>query len=239
MINGKLKYLISLSLFWGTHTYAGSQVLTMDTNARVEASIARDYLNRIATSNDRITQVFGDEASYVIQVDENKGQIFIKPSEVNGLKPISLTLITESGEVQDITLKPTDRGATTVILKSLKKTEPAESTKQYASAQFMEMTLPVQEKMIKAMKLLVSRQFPESGDCSSDSRKEIEGLSITHRKSYQIGSYKGHQYEIANRTETLFEVDEKRLYQEGDLALSVGQRVLKPDAVTTLWVISR
>lgn len=239
MINGKLKYLISLSLFWGTHTYAGSQVLTMDTNARVEASIARDYLNRIATSNDRITQVFGDEASYVIQVDENKGQIFIKPSEVNGLKPISLTLITETGEVQDITLKPTDRGATTVILKSSKKTESAEPVKPVASAQFVEMTLPVQDKMIKAMKLLISRQFPELSGCSDYSRKEIDGLSITYKKSYQVGSYKGHEYEIRNTTETLFDADEKRLYQEGDLALSMGQKVLKPDAVTTLWVIGR
>lgn len=114
-MNHRIKILLGISLFLGHETHAGSQVLKIDANSRLEASIARDYLNRITASNDRITQVFGDEASYAIQVDENKGQIFIKPSEANGLKPISLTVITEMGQVQDLTLQPNDKGASTAL----------------------------------------------------------------------------------------------------------------------------
>lgn len=237
MINHKTKCLLSLSLFWGTHTYAGSQVLTIDGNSRLEATISRDYLNRIAASNDRITQIFGDEATYAIQVDENKGQIFIKPSEANGLKPISLTIITESGQVQDLNLKPGDNGASTIVLKGIKSESTIAQKESKASAQYLELTLPLQEKLIRAMKMLVGGEFSVSE--GGEDRKEIEGLTIYHKKSYQVGSYKGHQYEVTNITDALFDLDEKVLYQPGDMSLSLGRKVLSPSGSTVLWVIAR
>lgn len=236
-MNHKIKFLLGLSLFWGTHTYAGSQVLSMDGNSRLEANIARDYLNRIAASNDRITQIFGDEATYTVQADENKGQIFIKPSEANGLKPISLTIITESGQVQDLTLKPGDKGASTIVLKGQKSESISPQKDSKTSAGFLELTMPIQEKMIRAMKMLVGGEFPEREE--SCDRKEVDGLKISHKKSYQIGSYKGHQYEITNSTETLFDLDERALYQPGDMSLSLERRVLGSGGSATLWVIER
>lgn len=92
--------VMALSVIGIGHSYAGasaSQVIAMDSHKRLEATVAKDYLNRIAVTNDRISQVFGDEEAYVIQVDENSGQVFLKPSDLNGSKPISLTLTTENG----------------------------------------------------------------------------------------------------------------------------------------------
>ncbi|WP_010303951.1 TraK domain-containing protein [Candidatus Odyssella thessalonicensis] len=235
MINRKINAMVvGLGIYWATALYAGSQVIHIDANTRLEATIARDYLNRIAASNDRITEVFGDEATYAIQTDEVKGQIFIKPSEANGLKPISLTLITESGQVQDLTLKPSDQGSATVILKGSKKSSP----KVEASAQYLESPLPVQEKMIRAMKMLVLSQFPES-DRERPDRKEVDGVSIRHKKSFHVGPYQGHHYELTNTTETLLDLDEKAFYQIGDLALSLGAKVLQAQGSTSLWVIHR
>ncbi|MBW8309703.1 MAG: type-F conjugative transfer system secretin TraK [Candidatus Paracaedibacteraceae bacterium] len=149
-----------------------------------------------------------------------------------------MTLITESGQVQDLTLTPADKGSATVILKGQKKNDAAAPTKTEASTQYLEATLPVQEKMIRAMKMLVAGQFQEM-EAEAMDRKEIDGLSFSHKKSYQVGPYKGHQYELHNTTETLFDVDETALYQMGDLALSVGQKVLKPQGYTIVWVIQR
>ena len=75
-------------------------------------------MNRIAVANDRITQIFGDEGTFESQNDENTGQVFLKPTAENGPKSLSITLITEQGITQDLTLKPTAKSATTLILKN-------------------------------------------------------------------------------------------------------------------------
>src|SRR5690606_8337394 len=95
-----------------------SQVLTLAENKRIEATICSDSMNRLAIANDRITHIFGDEGSFESQNDENTGQVFLKPTVENGTKSLSLTLITEQGITQDLTLKPTAKSATTLIFKN-------------------------------------------------------------------------------------------------------------------------
>jgi type-F conjugative transfer system secretin TraK len=232
--------IMGLSLLEMTAGIAStSQVIEMNATKRLEASISKDNLNRVAVTNDRITQVFGDEEAYVIQVDENSGQVFIKPSELNGAKPISLTLITENGHTQDITLKPFEREASTVLLKSdasLKEKQPGKYEK--AEDPVLEKAISAQEKLVTAMKMLVSDQLP-SMEGREGSRNCPEGVSMVSHKQYQVGPFKGYMYEVANPTETLMDLEEKTFYLPGDLALSFGKRVLKPSETTKLWVITR
>ena len=97
---------------------AASQTVTMNPDKRLQAKIACDSMNRIAVTNDRITQVFGDNDAYEVQTEENTGQVFLKPTLENGKKPLSITFVTENGLTQDMTLHPEEREATTVILKN-------------------------------------------------------------------------------------------------------------------------
>jgi hypothetical protein len=93
-----------------------SEVLKLSENKRIEASICASSMNRIAVANDRITQIFGDEGTFESQNDEATGQVFLKPTVDNGSKNLSLTLITEQGVTQDLTLKPTATSPKTIIL---------------------------------------------------------------------------------------------------------------------------
>lgn len=97
---------------------AASQTIVMDPDKRLKAVISCDSMNRLAVSGDRITQIFGDNDAYEVQTEESTGQLFLKPSAENGKKPLSVTLITENGLTQDMTLQPEEREATTVILKN-------------------------------------------------------------------------------------------------------------------------
>ena len=97
---------------------AGSQTLAMNPDKRIKAAIACDSMNRIAVANDRITQIFGDNEAYEVLLEENTGQLFLKPTSENGKKPLSVTLITENGLIQDMSLQPEEREATTLILKN-------------------------------------------------------------------------------------------------------------------------
>jgi hypothetical protein len=109
--------LILLELL-SVKTYAASQALVMNPDKRLKAVISCDSMNRLAVANDRITQIFGDNDAYEVQTEESTGQLFLKPTAENGKKPLSVTLITENGATQDMTLQPEEREATTVILKN-------------------------------------------------------------------------------------------------------------------------
>ena len=97
---------------------AASQTIHMNPDKRLKAVISCDSMNRIAVANDRLTQIFGDNDAYEVQTEESTGQLFLKPTAENGKKPLSVTLITENGLTQDMTLQPEEREATTVILKN-------------------------------------------------------------------------------------------------------------------------
>ena len=97
---------------------ATSQTIATNPDKRLKAIISADSMNRLAVANDRITQIFGDQEAYEVQTEESTGQLFLKPTLENGKKPLAITLITENGLTQDMTLEPVERDAATVILKN-------------------------------------------------------------------------------------------------------------------------
>lgn len=110
--------LLALELLSSTAGYAASQTINVNSDKRLKAVISMDSMNRLAVANDRITNIYGDHDAYEVQTEESTGQLFLKPTLENGKKPLAITLITESGLTQDMTLEPAERDAATVILKN-------------------------------------------------------------------------------------------------------------------------
>ena len=96
--------------------FADMHKIKCDANKRIRISIGSDSLNRIAIEDDRIVDIFGDEEAFTMSIDEGHGQAFLKASESNGSKPISLSIMTENGLTQDVELIPTKESAQTIIL---------------------------------------------------------------------------------------------------------------------------
>lgn len=82
----------------------------------IEVPISQSGLTRITVKGDRISNVFGVTGEYVMEPDETKGQVFIRPMEP-ALNPISLTLTTEGGHTQDLRLVPKNQAPEALILK--------------------------------------------------------------------------------------------------------------------------
>ena len=224
-----------------------SQVLFMLENKRLEASICPDSMNRLAVANDRIVQVFGDEGAFESQSEENTGQVFIKPTAENSIKPLSLTLITEQGKTQDLSLKPTAKSAATLILKpsdkshkhhSIDSLDSREMSNVHAPSLPSEKNLPVQEQMLSILKQAVGTRLPIKDD-TPPSRPNPEGYSLTPYQSFQAGEYVIYAFHLENTTPTAIDVQEKAFYQPGDLAISIQNRVLASHAKTVLYVVRR
>jgi hypothetical protein len=214
-----------------------SQVLTLTENKRVEAAICSDSMNRIAIANDRITHIFGDEGSFESQNDENTGQVFLKPTMENGTKNLSLTLITEQGITQDLTLKPTAKSATTLIFKNPASALRADQKFETSIAMQSplnagsvpgfspENNFNLQDHLLVLLKQAVTGQLPlhdtEFLDDGYISRASPEGFELSYHQSYAAGSYGVFVFHVKNTTKTAIEMQEKSFYQPGDLAISL------------------
>ena len=87
----------------------------------IQVPLSQEGLTRIKVQEDRILHVFGNAGEYVLEIDENQGQVFIRPKlseEEANIKPISLTLTTEGGHTQDLRLIPKHQAPEAIILKS-------------------------------------------------------------------------------------------------------------------------
>lgn len=112
----KLKWFCILLL---GSTAQAAMMRPLDPLNSIEASISSQDLTRIAVKEDRILNVFGSSDEYVLEADEDQGQVFIRPLIFH--KPISLTLTTEAGHTQDLRLVPKDQAPEALILKTDEK----------------------------------------------------------------------------------------------------------------------
>lgn len=243
-----------------------SQTLKLSENKRIEASICGTSMNRIAVSNDRITQLFGDEGTFESQNDETTGQIFLKPTLENGPKNLSLTLITEQGITQDLTLTPDAQSAKTLILTR----DPAD---QGTSPKNMDGQVPYQEPLkqrdpyshLGLAHTPLSQEGPRLGqvltllkqamnghlsageeEFLTADRPSPQGFALACSKMWKAGPYVVHAIKVENLTDDSLPLQEKDFYQPGDLALSFDNReahlpvaqptVLEPHKEVTLYV---
>lgn len=101
-------------LLLGTATHA-ALVKPLESLKVIEVSISREGLTRIAVQEDRILNVFGVTGEYVLEADEDQGQIFIQPA-LGVTQPLSLTITTEGGHTQDLRLVPKNQSPEALIL---------------------------------------------------------------------------------------------------------------------------
>eukprot|EP01037_Dinobryon_pediforme_P013636 gene13636-13751_t len=179
-----------------------SRILTLSENQRLEIAISSDSMNRIAVTNDRISQIFGDEGTFVSQADENTGQLFIKPSLENGSKPLSITFITENGVTQDLILKPTAKSATTTVF----------NTSVFNTSVFKSNSK--QKQLLLIMRQLVAGQLMEKEEEVTHNRSNLEGFELEHTKSYQAGPYSVQVFSVQNTTSTVIELKDTTLCGE-------------------------
>lgn len=238
--------------FIATLEAGASQSLSMNPDKRIKAHISNDSMNRIAVANDRITQVFGDSEAYEAQTEESTGQVFLKPTIENANKSLAITLITESGATQDMTLEPSTRDAATIILKSSAASLPSPGIGNFSSqAGFIQGAYGMgqgmgshhghspqsfHEQVIQAMKLLVSGQAPSLG-VEDFVRTGPKGTELGLITAYAIGSLKGYKIEIKNTSGAPLEILEKDFYRTGDVAIFFDKRFLNTGESATFYVV--
>jgi len=247
-----ISFLTALFASVSTIEAGASQTYSMNPDKRIKASISNDSMNRIAVANDRITQVFGDSEAFETQTEESTGQVFLKPTIENANKSLAITLITESGATQDMTLEPSTRDAATIILKNTVASSPPLGIGSFpGQAGLMPTAYGMgqgighqqgyspqlfQEQVIQAMKLLVSGQAPTL-EVDNFTRTGPKGVELGLMASYMIGSLKGYKIEIKNTSGAPLELLEKDFYRTGDVAIFFDKRFVNTNEAATFYVV--
>ncbi len=243
---------------------AASIHINSDPNKRISVQISSDSMNRIAFAHDRISQVFGDEEAYTLQTDETRGQIFLKPSEANAEKPISITLTTELNVVQDLELIPQKITTRTIILKNNVRSDtptshgkahshsliapsgylgvhsftphssPAFSTFDHTRAENNDHV----SRLVHVLKYVASQDIPST---VKEGEKPAE-LAITSLTSEGVGVmvYQGFHislYTLSNSAEQSYEIIENTFKGHDVLAVAVEKKQLVPGESTRLFVV--
>lgn len=212
---------------------AATQILTLNESERLTANIAIHATNRVAVLNDRIVNIFGDEGTFVTQNDEHSGQVFIKVTSENGDKPLSLTLSTENGLTQDLSLIPSDIEASTLLLKvKASTTHPSAEPFLGPRAHTYNRT----DRLIQLMKQAVLGELPTQKESSMQRRKHA-GIRFHYQKTYQAEDLKIQHWTAQNTSKVAQELLEKNVYERGDIALSLQKTLLKPGEKTNLYIL--
>jgi type-F conjugative transfer system secretin TraK len=113
-----LKKLVGLFLLLPGLVWA-NQIITVDPKEQAVIDIAKDDLNRLFITGDRISEYWTANANLDVKTDEEKGELYIKTKDPNEHTPISLFLVTEKGERFSVILNPKLKETQTIELKTI------------------------------------------------------------------------------------------------------------------------
>ena len=207
-----------------------AQVMTLSSDTRLTAKISQKDMNRIGVDGDRIAQVFGRSGNIAIETDNTQGQLFIKPMG-NGRHPISLTLITESGLIQDLLLLPLDIPAETIVLKALKKMQ---NLPHLTNQSLFQNDI---KDLVKAM--VEGKEIPGYEKKSVSKKIPVwKDVKLLQRTIYQGTQFQGLVLELKNLSGSLMYLHEKNFFFDKNfVAVGLGCFELQPEETTLVWVV--
>lgn len=226
MIKKKLLGLGLMAL--GSTEVQAVQSFNLVDHQRTEIMVSNRQMNRIAVKGDRIQQVFGADEHFHIETDDHGGQIFLRFLSNMILEPVSLTIVTESGLTQDLTLMPDDMDAQTVLFKAgIGKVESEETG------------ISREDKIAALVMAMAAGDRLEGFDIKTISPREDDESNPAFKaiKAYEGESFKGIVYCLQNDSETVLKVTEQDLAMSGDLALSLSSTTIEPGASAQLYVV--
>lgn len=198
---------------------------------KTQVTISKKQHTRIAIEEDRIQQIFGAEGQFEIESDDERGQIFLKPLDIESTKAISMTIVTEAGLTQDLRLIPKSVEAQSILFK------PAVSNAEV-----------VIEKKSRTVEISDLMQAMMRGDAYGDYDKRI--LKRADRKLakeykldpvsvYRGDVFTGRVYRLTNHCGKDVRVIESKLAGQADVAISSAKKLLKDKESTLVYIISK
>ena len=221
--------LLPLTLLLGSAAHA-LQIVDAQDGQTVLGKIARKEITRITFERGRVRRITGSAGELYLEKDDEKGQIFVRPSDPQSTKPINLFLTSDHGTVA-LLLQPVDTPSDSIVIR-----EPAVRTAAPAR-------LEASGRHVRTLKNLL---LVLANDALPDDMQALEpgrdvtlwlGTRFTLQRVLLGTGVVGEKYQLANTGDTTMEVSESALFKSGVMAVSVEHSTLRPGQATNLFVI--
>jgi hypothetical protein len=225
MIKWSFVFVLTVSSAWG--------LVKADINStqKLKATFSLQDTNRITVENGRIAQVFGVDDLFAIQFDEENGQCFVKAKSNPG-HAVTITVITEDNETQDIEATFTEKSSETVILHSPK----GDFNVTVDSFE------PKEDLGVEIIKKLVRNEIPKGFavmKLSEAYQNQIRGLEAIVLQRLTGSGVEVLVGTLKNPLDDTVTLNESKLASIEDLAVYVGQSELKSGSSTGFIVVRK
>ncbi len=220
-----LPLLLSLS-----NPASALQILDAKDGETVLGKISQKEVTRISFERSRVRKVTGNAGEFVLEKDEEKGQIFIRPASPDSTKPINLFVTSERSTVA-LLLQPVDTPSDTIVIREGR--DPLKSASRVEKS-------GVHVRTIKNLLLAMA------GDALPDDMEVREpgqqlalwpGVRLTLQRAWLGAGIVGEKYQLANVGTIDVNLAERDLYKPGVMAVSLEHASLRPGEATNLFVI--
>ena len=206
------------------------QILDAKDGETVLGKISRKEVTRISLERGRIRKVTGNAGEFVLEKDEEKGQIFIRPVSPDSTKPINLFVTSERSTVA-LLLQPVDTPSDTIVIREGR--DPLTSTPRMERSGLHVRTI---KNLLLAM---ASDALPDDMEVR-ESGLELAlwpGVRLTLHRTWLGAGIVGEKYQLANNGRADLNLAERDLYKPGVMAVSLEKGSLRPSESTNLFVI--
>ncbi|TAK52568.1 MAG: conjugal transfer pilus assembly protein TraK [Betaproteobacteria bacterium] len=206
------------------------QILDAKDGETVLGKISRKEVTRISFERGRIRKVTGNAGEFVLEKDEEKGQIFIRPVSPESTKPVNLFVTSERSTVA-LLLQPVDAPSDTIVIR--------EGRDPLKSASRMERS-GLHVRTIKNLLLAMAGDALPDDMEVREPKQELAlwpGVRLTLERAWLGSGIVGEKYQLANIGSADVNLAERDLYKPGVMAVSLEHASLRPGESTNLFVI--
>lgn len=196
----------------------------------VFAKISQKEVTRIAFERGRVRKVTGNAGDFVLEKDEDKGQIFVRPAQAGSTKPVNLFVTSDRSTVA-LLLQPIDSPSDSIVIREGREAQMSPSRLERGGRHV---------RTIKNLLLAMATDaLPDDMEIREAARELAlwPGVRLTLQRVYLGTGFVGEKYQLANTAAADVTLNEADLYKSGVMAVSLEQRTLRSGEATNLFVI--
>ncbi|MDP2194325.1 MAG: type-F conjugative transfer system secretin TraK [Alphaproteobacteria bacterium] len=236
-------------LVCGTHTLlAKKQVFTLDEDKIIHASASAHGRTRISFQGDRLKEVMGLPEDMELEKDEERGILYLGAMK----DPLSISLVTENGLVQDMELTPSQEKTAQIVLKDVFQ-EQIDGDKDDLQHPFLGPSSLMPSKVSYGHSeqgektyhqknlILIQKLYQGEGEACSDVDYEMNhaALNISYKKSLSGYGLHAHMFEIKNTGIQPQSLCEKDFYKKGATSIALSHKSLMPKQTGYMFVVTK
>ena len=198
--------------------------------ATVLAKVSRQEVTRIAFEHSRVRRVTGNANEFLLEKDDERGQVFIRPADAQSTKPINLFVSSDRATVS-LLLQPVDVPGDSIVIREPRATGDAPPRLEASSRHV--------RTLKNLLVALADDSLPEDMEVREPGREIAlwPGTRLTLQRALLGARVVAERYHLANTGATVLTLQEAELHKRGVMAISVERASLQPGEATPVFVI--